>query len=35
MDPELAMAIRMSTEEARAREEARVSGITFIMCVYI
>ena len=25
MDPELAMAIRMSTEEARAREEARVS----------
>ena len=25
MDPELAMAIRVSTEEARAREEARVS----------
>jgi 26S proteasome regulatory subunit N10 len=24
MDPELAMAIRVSTEEARAREEARV-----------
>jgi 26S proteasome regulatory subunit N10 len=26
MDPELAMAIRVSTEEARAREEARVSA---------
>ena len=26
MDPELAMAIRVSTEEARAREEARVSS---------
>jgi hypothetical protein len=25
MDPELAMAIRASTEEARAQEEARVS----------
>jgi 26S proteasome regulatory subunit N10 len=25
LDPELAMAIRASTEEARAREEARVS----------
>lgn len=25
MDPELAMAIRVSTEEARAREEARVA----------
>ena len=25
LDPELAMAIRVSTEEARAREEARVS----------
>jgi hypothetical protein len=27
MDPELAMAIRASTEEARAQEEARVSVI--------
>lgn len=26
MDPELAMAIRASTEEARAQEEARVSA---------
>ena len=26
MDPELAMAIRASTEEARAQEEARVSS---------
>jgi hypothetical protein len=28
MDPELAMAIRASTEEARAQEEARVRAIT-------
>ena len=27
MDPELAMAIRASTEEARAQEEARVSAL--------
>ncbi len=27
MDPELAMAIRVSTEEARAEEEARVKAI--------
>ena len=30
LDPELAMAIRASTEEARAREEARVCNL----CVY-
>ena len=29
MDPELAMAIRASTEEARAQEEARVSSSVF------
>ncbi len=27
MDPELAMAIRVSTEEARAEEEARVKAV--------
>lgn len=31
MDPELAMAIRASTEEARAQEEARVSA-TLLVC---
>ena len=30
MDPELAMAIRASTEEARAQEEARVSTRDFV-----
>lgn len=30
MDPELAMAIRASTEEARAQEEARVRKLTYL-----
>ena len=34
LDPELAMAIRVSTEEARAREEARVSNFIIIYFYY-
>lgn len=33
MDPELAMAIRASTEEARAQEEARVGGMSVLTSV--
>ena len=34
LDPELAMAIRVSTEEARAQEEARVKAAQDQVCYY-